>query len=502
MREADPVDEIVQSYLQGMGFVRADIESAMLAMQSNETDVVMEYLLNNPGGDGNDFPSDPDPIGTGTPPRGSDPIQSMSEEGSLSTFQNQVQSPGQGLEQDSMEALMDAINMVQRENAMGRELEREREGEGEWPNEHGENLVPGNNSSVLDGSISHSNGLVGTTQTQSSIDENILEQSVRNDDVAGVLDTVLNTLTQMDRVGTVDTATPVSIVSVVDLSVGGGGDRVVGGGEGVVEEGLVHRIEAVVAAATAAMATDNSTLTATDLGPGTSAVEVAEMRRDLGALITELSRLCVEEGVSVQGLESGGSVQGLESEDSLDQMPDLVPLNATTSISTGIPVTTSATTSSSANATVTSSSSDSGLIPSLGPGSVSAAVLMLQSVEEDSPLLNSSNSLVNQTTEGNGNGSLSPTISFPPRPDGPLSALGENYSGENYSEIENDLPFSSPTSDSVFGVDGTRARLLLQSIGRRGLLESASGEGSSILLPPPPGVLDNDSQVCIFFCTL
>ena len=110
MREADPVDEIVQSYLQGMGFVRADIESAMLAMQSNETDVVMEYLLNNPGGGGDDFPSDPDPIGTGTPPRGSDPTQS--EEGlTLSTFQNQIQSPVQGLEQDSMEALMDAITM-------------------------------------------------------------------------------------------------------------------------------------------------------------------------------------------------------------------------------------------------------------------------------------------------------------------------------------------------------------------------------------------------------
>ena len=50
-RESDPVDEIVQSYLQGMGFVRADIEVAMQAMQSNETDVVMEYLLNNPRGD-------------------------------------------------------------------------------------------------------------------------------------------------------------------------------------------------------------------------------------------------------------------------------------------------------------------------------------------------------------------------------------------------------------------------------------------------------------------
>lgn len=50
-REIDPVDEIVQSYLQGMGFVRADIEVAMQAMQSNETDVVMEYLLNNPRGD-------------------------------------------------------------------------------------------------------------------------------------------------------------------------------------------------------------------------------------------------------------------------------------------------------------------------------------------------------------------------------------------------------------------------------------------------------------------
>lgn len=49
--ESDPGDEIMQSYLQGMGFVRADIEVAMRAMQSNETDVVMEYLLNNPRGD-------------------------------------------------------------------------------------------------------------------------------------------------------------------------------------------------------------------------------------------------------------------------------------------------------------------------------------------------------------------------------------------------------------------------------------------------------------------
>ena len=34
-----------------MGFLRADIEVAMQAMQSNETDVVMEYLLNNPRGE-------------------------------------------------------------------------------------------------------------------------------------------------------------------------------------------------------------------------------------------------------------------------------------------------------------------------------------------------------------------------------------------------------------------------------------------------------------------
>ena len=46
--EQDPVDEIVQSYLQGMGFVRADIAYAMQATHTNETDVVMEYLLNNP----------------------------------------------------------------------------------------------------------------------------------------------------------------------------------------------------------------------------------------------------------------------------------------------------------------------------------------------------------------------------------------------------------------------------------------------------------------------
>lgn len=65
------MDEIVQSYLQGMGFVRADIELAMQAMQTNETDVVMEYLLNNPRGDDflmspegeNDTPNE-EPFGT------------------------------------------------------------------------------------------------------------------------------------------------------------------------------------------------------------------------------------------------------------------------------------------------------------------------------------------------------------------------------------------------------------------------------------------------------
>ena len=49
--ERDPVDDIVQSYLQGMGFERTDIQAAMLILQSNETDVIMDYLLNNPNVD-------------------------------------------------------------------------------------------------------------------------------------------------------------------------------------------------------------------------------------------------------------------------------------------------------------------------------------------------------------------------------------------------------------------------------------------------------------------
>ena len=69
------MDEIVQSYLQGMGFVRADIAFAMQAMQTNETDVVMEYLLNNPrqeefylepsGGDAEDSFRDMESVGAG-----------------------------------------------------------------------------------------------------------------------------------------------------------------------------------------------------------------------------------------------------------------------------------------------------------------------------------------------------------------------------------------------------------------------------------------------------
>jgi hypothetical protein len=71
--EVDPMDEIMQSYLQGMGFVRADITTAMQAMGTNEIDIVMEYLFMNPSteGGGSVESEGIDPLSdTGIPPGG------------------------------------------------------------------------------------------------------------------------------------------------------------------------------------------------------------------------------------------------------------------------------------------------------------------------------------------------------------------------------------------------------------------------------------------------
>lgn len=65
--EVDPMDEIMQSYLQGMGFVRADITNAMQATGTNEIDIVMEYLLMYPssGDVGREFAEFFQPPGSG-----------------------------------------------------------------------------------------------------------------------------------------------------------------------------------------------------------------------------------------------------------------------------------------------------------------------------------------------------------------------------------------------------------------------------------------------------
>jgi hypothetical protein len=200
-----------------MGFLRADIEVAMQAMQSNETDVVMEYLLNNPRGE--EFQS--------SLPEGEGGSRSETVTGGA------VDAPGDAPPQD--------LTILS--------VEGERVGGGDELN------------APVTASLAASIGDVSV---------------IENDDGMPV----------QDPTGSTNE-------SSVNVSVQAG--QSVEGAVAVAAGGVA--VDAVGAAAeqtlsTTARPTTTATATATTNGP----TDVLLLRRDLGQLITELSRLCEEDG--------------------------------------------------------------------------------------------------------------------------------------------------------------------------------------------------------------
>lgn len=198
-----------------MGFLRADIEVAMQAMQSNETDVVMEYLLNNPRGE--EFQS--------SLPEG--------EGGSETATGGTVDAAGDAPPQD-MTILVG---------------EGERVGGGDALN-----------AATVTASLAATIGDVSV---------------IENDDG----------MTVQDPAGS-------SSLPSVDVSVQAGqsveGTAAVAGGR--------EAVDAVGAAEQPRSATARPTTTATATTTTNGPADVLLLRRDLGQLITELSRLCEEDG--------------------------------------------------------------------------------------------------------------------------------------------------------------------------------------------------------------
>ena len=214
------MDEIVQAYLQGMGFLRDDIEVAMQAMQSNETDVVMEYLLNNPRGE---------------------EFQSSLPEG---------QGEG-GIESETATGgAVDAVEDVPPQDMTTLGVEVERVG--------GDEL----------------NAPVTASLAASIGDVSVIE----NDDGMPV----------QDPAGSA-TESSVSVSVQAGQSVGGA-VAVAGGREAV--DAVGAEAEQSRSATARPTTTATATATATTNGPA----DVLLLRRDLGQLITELSRLCEEDG--------------------------------------------------------------------------------------------------------------------------------------------------------------------------------------------------------------
>ena len=198
-----------------MGFLRADIEVAMQAMQSNETDVVMEYLLNNPRGE---------------------------------EFQSSLPE-GEGGSDAATGGAVDAAGDVPPQDLTILSGEDERVGCGDELN------------APVTASLAASIGDVSV---------------IENDDGMPVQDFIGST-------------TEPSVNASVQAGQSVEGAVAVGGGRGAVD--------AVGAAAeqprsATARPTTTATATATTNGPA----DVLLLRRDLGQLITELSRLCEEDG--------------------------------------------------------------------------------------------------------------------------------------------------------------------------------------------------------------
>ena len=192
-----------------MGFLRADIEIAMQAMQSNETDVVMEYLLNNPRGD--EFQT--------SHPEG----ESITAAGGVADATGDV--PPQDI------------------TMMGVEVERVRGGDDV-------------NVALVTTSLAASIGDISTIER---------EDSMALQDPVG---------SSSEMPGGINAAAPVQSRE----------------GAGSATEGRVVVEAAITEYEQSRSATTRTTTTAN--GPA----DVLLLRRDLGQLITELSRLCEEDG--------------------------------------------------------------------------------------------------------------------------------------------------------------------------------------------------------------
>ena len=228
-----------------MGFLRADIEVAMQAMQSNETDVVMEYLLNNPRGE--EFQS------------------SLPEGESVTATGGAVDAAGDVPLQDI--------------TAIGAE---------------GEEVIAGDDLSAAPATGTGT----GTVPVTASLAASIGDISViESDDSMAVQDpatfssempVVLNAVDSVESIAgaTTGTATTTATATRATATAAAVGTAAALG---------------IVAIEGASAAPEQTQTTTTTTASNTAAAangpaDVLLLRRDLGQLITELSRLCEEDG--------------------------------------------------------------------------------------------------------------------------------------------------------------------------------------------------------------
>lgn len=256
-----------------MGFLRADIEVAMQAMQSNETDVVMEYLLNNPRGE---------------------EFQSSLAEGESVTATGGAVDAGDVPLQDITTA--------------GAE---------------GEGVIAGDDLSAAMGTGT------GTVPVTASLAASIGDISViESDDSMAVQDpTTFSSelpvvVSAVDSVQSITGAT--TRTATVAVAVAGTGTAAVG----------MAAVE-VAGAAPELTTTTTATITATAAnGPA----DVLLLRRDLGQLITELSRLCEEDGTP-RLLDPTSTVAPVSDPvPTLDSASSLPPTTTTAETAEAIPV--------------------------------------------------------------------------------------------------------------------------------------------------------------------
>ena len=222
-----------------MGFLRADIEVAMQAMQSNETDVVMEYLLNNPRGE---------------------------------EFQSSLLAEGESVTATggAVDAAGDVDGPLQDITAIGAE---------------GEGLIAG-----ADLSAAPATG-TGTVPVTASLAASIGDISVIESDDSMAVQDPATSLSEMP----VDLNAVDSVRSIAGATTGTATTTAAGATATAAAVGMVA-IEAASAAPEQTQTTATTTTASTTAAAASGPADVLLLRRDLGQLITELSRLCEEDG--------------------------------------------------------------------------------------------------------------------------------------------------------------------------------------------------------------